>query len=104
MTRSRRSFASDNVAPAAAEVMDAIARINHGTVHSYGDDAETRRLSTLAQEIFECELVIHPVATGTALDRTVNDVAGGPIDGNVKAFSFRQTVQASLLAEQRGRS
>ena len=66
MTQSRRSFASDNVAPAAPEVMDALARINQGTVHSYGDDAETRRLTTLAQEIFECELVIHPVATGTA--------------------------------------
>jgi threonine aldolase len=66
MTQTRRSFASDNVAPASPEVMDAIARINQGTVHSYGDDAETRRLTTLAQEIFECELVIHPVATGTA--------------------------------------
>jgi threonine aldolase len=66
MSQSRRSFASDNVAPAAPEVMDAIARINQGTVHSYGDDAETRRLTTLAQEVFECDLVIHPVATGTA--------------------------------------
>ena len=66
MSQPRRSFASDNVAPAAPEVIDAIARINRGTVHSYGDDAETRRLATLAQEIFECELVIHPVTTGTA--------------------------------------
>lgn len=66
MTQSRRSFASDNVAPAAAEVMDAIARINQGTAHSYGDDAETRRLTSLAQEVFECELAIYPVATGTA--------------------------------------
>ena len=66
MSQSRRSFASDNVAPAAPAVIDALARINHGTVHSYGDDAETRRLTTLAQEIFECQLVIHPVATGTA--------------------------------------
>ena len=66
MTQGRRSFASDNVAPAAAEVMEAIARINHGTVHSYGDDLETRRLTRLAQEVFECELVIYPVATGTA--------------------------------------
>jgi len=66
MTESRRSFASDNVAPAAPEVMDAIARINRGTVHSYGDDPETRRLTALAREIFECDLLIHPVATGTA--------------------------------------
>jgi threonine aldolase len=66
MSQSRRSFASDNVAPAAPEIIEAIARVNHGTVHSYGDDAETRRLTTMAQEVFECELVIHPVATGTA--------------------------------------
>jgi threonine aldolase len=66
MSQPRRSFASDNVAPAAPEIIEAIARVNHGTVHSYGDDAETRRLTTLAQEVFECELVIHPVATGTA--------------------------------------
>jgi threonine aldolase len=66
MTQRRRSFASDNVAPAAPEIIDAIARVNHGTVHSYGEDAETRRLTTLAQEVFECELLIHPVATGTA--------------------------------------
>jgi threonine aldolase len=46
--------------------MDAIARINHGTVHSYGEDAETHRLTAMAQEVFECPLIIHPVATGTA--------------------------------------
>jgi threonine aldolase len=66
MSQNRRSFASDNVAPAAPEVMKAIARINLGSTHSYGEDAETRRLTGLAQDIFECELVIHPVATGTA--------------------------------------
>src|ERR1700752_4287203 len=66
MSESRRSFASDNVAPAAPEVIDAIARVNHGTVHSYGDDPETRRLTRLACEVFECDLVIHPVVTGTA--------------------------------------
>jgi len=66
MSQSRRSFASDNVAPAAPEILEAIARVNHGTVHSYGDDPETRRLTSLAKQVFECELVIHPVATGTA--------------------------------------
>lgn len=66
MSGSRRSFDSDNVAPVAPEVMAALARVNHGTTHSYGDDPETRRLTVLAREIFETELVIHPVATGTA--------------------------------------
>ena len=66
MSGSRRSFDSDNVAPVAPEVMAALARVNHGSTHSYGDDPETRRLTALAGEVFETELVIHPVATGTA--------------------------------------
>jgi len=66
MSGSRRSFNSDNVAPVAPEVMAALARVNHGTCHSYGDDPETGRLTDLARETFECDLVIHPVATGTA--------------------------------------
>jgi threonine aldolase len=66
MSQSRRSFASDNVAPVAAELMAALARVNQGSEHSYGDDPETRRLTALAAEVFETDLVIHPVATGTA--------------------------------------
>ncbi len=66
MTPRRRSFASDNVAPAAPEIIDALTRINTGTVHSYGDDPETRRLTARARELFECELLVWPVATGTA--------------------------------------
>ncbi len=66
MSQSRRSFASDNVAPAAPEVMAALARVNQGSVHSYGDDPETRRLTALACACFETELSIFPVATGTA--------------------------------------
>ena len=66
MSQSRRSFASDNVAPVAPEVMAALQRVNQGTVHSYGDDPETRRLTELARGTFGCELTIHPVTTGTA--------------------------------------
>jgi threonine aldolase len=66
MARSRRSFNSDNVAPVAPEVMAALERVNHGTVHSYGDDPETARLTTLMRECFETELAVYPVATGTA--------------------------------------
>jgi threonine aldolase len=66
MSQSRRSFASDNVAPVAPEVMAALAEANSGSVHSYGDDPWTARLQTLAAEVFECELSIYPVATGTS--------------------------------------
>jgi len=66
MSQSRRSFASDNVAPVAPEVMAALLQANTGTVHSYGDDPWTARLQLLAREVFETELAIYPVATGTA--------------------------------------
>jgi len=66
MSQSRRSFASDNVAPVAPEVMAALLRANTGSVHSYGDDPWTARLQLLAREVFETELAIYPVATGTA--------------------------------------
>ena len=66
MTPPGRSFASDNVAAIAPEMIAALARANVGTAHSYGDDPETHRLRTLAQETFECDLVIYPVTTGTA--------------------------------------
>jgi len=66
MAGSRRSFNSDNVAPVAPEVMAALARVNHGTVHSYGDDPETVRLGALLRECFETELSAYAVATGTA--------------------------------------
>lgn len=60
------NFASDNTAPVLPEVMAAIEAINRGRVASYGADAETQRLQALACEVFETDLAIFPVATGTA--------------------------------------
>ncbi len=60
------SFASDNAAPAAPEMLDAIAAANRGHVHSYGEDPWTRDLAARAASVFERELAIFPVATGTA--------------------------------------
>jgi threonine aldolase len=61
-----QNFGSDNVAPVAAEILEAIAGANRGAVHSYGDDPHTRRLETIAREVFETDLAIFPVSTGTA--------------------------------------
>ena len=60
------SFASDNTAPIAPEVMAAIEAVNHGRAASYGADEWTARLRDLACTVFETELEIFPVATGTA--------------------------------------
>jgi threonine aldolase len=60
------SFASDNAAPAAPEVLAALAAASRGTVHSYGDDPWTKELAARAEAVFGRALAIYPVATGTA--------------------------------------
>lgn len=59
-------FRSDNAAAMAPEVLAALTAANHGTAGSYGADAATRRLAELAGELFETDLAIYPVFTGTA--------------------------------------
>jgi threonine aldolase len=61
-----RNFGSDNVAPASAAILAAINAANSGPADSYGADSYTERLTALAREVFETDLLIYPVATGTA--------------------------------------
>ena len=60
------NFASDNTAPIAAEILAAVLAANAGPADAYGADPLTDRLRLLAREVFETELDIFPVATGTA--------------------------------------
>src|SRR5665213_786786 len=66
MSTTGRSFGSDNITPASPEVIDAITAANTGSLHAYGDDPYTSRLTALASELFETEVAIYPVTTGTA--------------------------------------
>lgn len=60
-------FASDNTAPAAPEVMAALAAANAGHAASYGADAATAHVAAMIREIFEApEAEVCLVATGTA--------------------------------------
>ncbi|KAB7740702.1 low specificity L-threonine aldolase [Parvibaculum sedimenti] len=59
-------FTSDNAFGVAPEILDAIARANMGAVPSYGEDEITKRLQGRFAEIFEHEVAVFPVATGTA--------------------------------------
>ncbi|HUB94805.1 MAG TPA: low specificity L-threonine aldolase [Stellaceae bacterium] len=59
-------FRSDNVAGAAPEILAALEAANAGTDTSYGEDAVTARLTRRLAEIFEHEVAVFPVATGTA--------------------------------------
>lgn len=60
------NFASDNTAGAAPEIMAALARANDGHAVSYGGDETTARLKTRFAEIFERDVEVFPVVTGTA--------------------------------------
>ena len=59
-------FASDNWAGASPPVLDALVRANGGPAPSYGGDAITARLEARFREVFECDLSVFLVATGTA--------------------------------------
>jgi threonine aldolase len=60
------NFASDNVTGVAPAIMAAIAAANRGAVASYGADELTRRLEQRFAEIFEHDVAVFPVATGSA--------------------------------------
>ncbi len=59
-------FASDNAAGVAPAIMDALARANAGHAIGYGDDALTRRLERRFCELFERDVAVFLVTTGTA--------------------------------------
>lgn len=58
-------FRSDNTHGASPEILDAIVRIGGGTVSSYGADDITARVRERCRELFETDLEILPLATGT---------------------------------------
>ncbi len=61
-----RDFTSDNVLPVCAPIMEALHAANAGVASSYGADQLTRRLQSVANEVFETETAIFPVSTGSA--------------------------------------
>lgn len=60
------NFASDNAAPVAPEILEAIARANEGFALAYGNDEWTRALERRMCEVFERDVATFLVATGTA--------------------------------------
>ena len=60
------SFASDNWAGAAPEILDAIARANDGAVPGYGGDALTKKVEKKFCDLFERDCAVYFVATGGA--------------------------------------
>ena len=64
--RERVKFASDNVAGACPEVLEAILKANEGDRAPYGDDEISKNLQDKFSEIFEKEVIVFPTSSGTA--------------------------------------
>jgi threonine aldolase len=60
------NFASDNAAGVAPAILEAIAAANSGFALAYGDDAATRGVERRFCELFEREVAVFLVPTGTA--------------------------------------
>ena len=61
-----RNFSSDHVAPACEAIMAAVNKANEGFVTSYGGDDLTAKLQAVASNLFEKQVTVFPVVSGTA--------------------------------------
>ena len=64
--RERIKFASDNVAGACPEVLDAVLKANDGDSTPYGNDQISAELQKKFSELFEKDVIVFPTASGTA--------------------------------------
>ena len=64
--RERIKFASDNVAGACPEVLDAVLKANDGDSTPYGNDQISADLQKKFSELFEKDVIVFPTASGTA--------------------------------------
>src|SRR5829696_258453 len=63
--KAEMNFGSDNTAGVAPEILATIARANDGTALAYGTDAWTKRVEQRFAEVFEHEVAVFLVPTGT---------------------------------------
>lgn len=60
------NFASDNAAPVAPEILAALAKANEGAAPAYGNDRWTKQVEQKFADLFEREVAVFLVPTGTA--------------------------------------
>ena len=63
------NFASDNIVGGSSPVLQAILDANAGTMTAYGNDEISMRVRARFDEIFEREVSVFFVTTGTAAER-----------------------------------
>ncbi|MGG6293966.1 threonine aldolase family protein [Leptolyngbya sp. AN02str] len=72
------NFCSDNVTGMSPEMLAALAAANEGSAMPYGDDDISQQLTTQFSDLFETEVVIFPVATGSAANALALSVLTPP--------------------------
>jgi len=74
----KKNFYSDNVSGAAPEILKALVDANTGDTAPYGADPTTERLHARFSELFETEVEVYPVGTGTAANGLCASVVAAP--------------------------
>lgn len=59
-------FASDNIAGVHPKIMEALVAANGGVAKSYGEDDLTQAFEARLKDVFETDLAVFPIATGSA--------------------------------------
>ncbi len=74
----KKNFYSDNVSGAAPEILAALVAANAGDTAPYGADPITEGLQAKFTELFETELEVYPVGTGTAANGLCASIVAAP--------------------------
>lgn len=72
------NFASDNVTGICPEILQALIACNDHSQMPYGDDVVTEKLTARFSDLFEKEVAVFPVATGTAANALALSVLSPP--------------------------
>ncbi len=72
------NFCSDNVTGISPEILTALADVNQGAAMPYGEDECTKRLQSKFAQLFETEVTVFPVTTGTAANALALSVVVPP--------------------------
>jgi threonine aldolase len=62
----KAAFTSDNIAGASASVFNAMMEAEQGDSMPYGNDDTTAEVTTMLSDLFECDVDVYLVSTGTA--------------------------------------
>jgi threonine aldolase len=77
----KKNFYSDNVSGAAPEILRAIVEANADDTAPYGGDPYTQRLERRMAELFETEVDVYPVGTGTVANGLCASLVSTPYGG-----------------------